>query len=83
MEGYTVKFKRVDTGKYWIAGNIKEGKYGLQAGMKKTPEFQAYLDSVPAGGWINLSIDKPYEKKEPSSAASKSVVDDLDDDLGF
>lgn len=64
MDGHVVKFKRVDNGKYWIGGNIKVGKYGPQAGLKKTPELIAYLDSVPEGGWINFSIDKPYEKKE-------------------
>lgn len=80
MDGYTVKFKRVDNGKYWIGGNVKEGKYGLQAGLKKTPELKAYLDSVPDGGWINLSIDKPYEAKEPRSSSAKSApVDDFDD----
>ena len=64
MDGYVVKFKRIDNGKYWIAGKIKEGKYGPQIGMKLTQELKAYLDSVPIDGWINLSIDKPFEKKE-------------------
>jgi hypothetical protein len=63
MDNHVVKFKRIDTGKYWIAGNVKVGKYGPQIGMKKTPELKAYFDSVSDGGWINLSIDKPYEKK--------------------
>lgn len=75
MIGYVVRFKRVDTGKYWIAAEIKEGKYGPQIGMKKTAELQAYLDSVPPGGWINLSIDKPYE--------AKAKPRELDDDLTF
>lgn len=66
MDGMVVKFKRVDTGRYWIAGSIKEGKYGLQAGLKMTPELKAYLDSIPMDGWVNLSIDKPYEKKKES-----------------
>ena len=85
MDGYTVKFKRVDTGKYWIGGNVKEGKYGPQIGMKKTPELMAYLDSVASGGWINFSLDKPYEQKEPRSAAAKSVPreTELDDEIPF
>jgi hypothetical protein len=82
MEGYTVKFKRVDTGKYWIGGNVKEGKYGLQAGMKKTPELTAYLDSIPEGGWINFSIDKPYEGKAKPQTNSYQA-EPLDDSLPF
>lgn len=74
---YTVKFKRVDTGKYWIAGKCKEGKYGPQIGMKKSPELKAYLDSVPDGGWINLSLDKPYEDKKPKPSP------ELDDIIPF
>lgn len=74
---YTVKFKRVDTGKYWIAGNCKDGKYGPQIGMKKTPELKAYLDSVADGGWITLNLDKPYEKKAGSSKV------ELDDSINF
>lgn len=80
MEGYKVKFKRIDTGKYWIAAEIKQGKYGLQAGMKKTPELMAYINSVADGGWLNFSIDKPYE---PKSAAAKSVPNELNDEIPF
>lgn len=76
MDGFKVKFKRVDTGKYWIAGSIKEGKYGLQAGLKKTPELKAYLDSIPDDGWINFSIGKPYTPKPQVDA-------DIDDQLPF
>ena len=79
MDGYKVKFKRVDTGKYWIGGDVKEGKYGLQAGMKMTEELKAYFDSVAIGQWVNLSIDKPYSKDEPRSAAAKSVPPEADD----
>lgn len=60
---YTVKFKRVDTGKPWIAGNMKKGKYGPQIGMKKTVELKAYLDSIPDGGWINLNLYKPFKQE--------------------
>jgi len=62
---YTVKFKRVDTGKQWIAGNCKDGKYGPQIGMKMTPELRAYLDSVTEGQWLNFNLYEPFEKKEP------------------
>ncbi len=84
MEGYTVKFKRVDTGKYWIGGNVKQGRYGLQAGMKKTPELIAYLDSIPEGGWINFSLDKPYEAKPTLHETQKAngyQPDALDDSI--
>ncbi len=63
MQDMTVKFKRVDTKKAWIAGNLKQGKYGPQIGMKLTPELKAYLDSVPMGGWLNFDLYEPFEKK--------------------
>lgn len=77
MIGHKLKFKRVDTGKYWVAGDIKEGKYGPQAGMKVTPELKAYLDSVDVGGWLNFSIDGPRDNK-PKPQASE-----LDDSINF
>ena len=76
---YTVKFKRVDTGKQWIAGKVSDGKYGPQIGMKVSPELKAYLDSVEVGGWLNFSLYEPYENKEPRSAAAKSAP--LDDSI--
>lgn len=85
MDGYKVKFKRVDTGKYWICGDVKEGKYGLQAGMKMTEELKAYFDSIAIGQWVNLSIDKPYNKEEPHSASAKSAPrgPELNDEIPF
>lgn len=72
MDGHVVKFKRVDTGKYWIGGKVTEGKYGPQIGMKVTPELRAYLDSVDVGAWLNFSIDKPKDK--PKSPASDDLT---------
>jgi hypothetical protein len=77
MDEYTVKFKRVDNGKYWIGGNIKQGKYGLQAGMKKTPELVAYLNSIADGAWINFSIDKPYEQKQKAEKPDNDMNDSI------
>jgi len=74
---YTVKFKRVDNGKTWIAGNCKDGKYGPQIGMKKTPELKAYLDSVADGGWINFNLYAPDKPKSPASD------EDLGDSIPF
>jgi len=56
MNEMEVKFKRVDTGKYWGAGKLKEGKYGPQIGMRMTPELRAYFDSVKEGEWINFNL---------------------------
>lgn len=78
MIGNVVKFKRVDTGKYWIGGKITEGKYGAQIGMKVTPELKAFLDTATIGGWINFSIDKPYEKK-----TEQPTNHDLEDSVPF
>lgn len=77
MDGHTVKFKRVDTGKYWIGGKITEGKYGPQIGMKVTSELKAYLDSVDVGGWLNFSIDGPRDSKP------KPQETELDDSINF
>lgn len=70
---YTVKFKRVDTGKPWIAGNCKEGKYGPQIGMKKTKELMDYFNSVSDGGWINLNLYKPYEEKPKANKSDEDI----------
>lgn len=77
MEEKTIKFKRVDTGKQWIAGSLKQGKYGPQIGMKVTPELRAYLDSVQIGGWLNFNLYEPYEKKEQAAPQAESGLDDL------
>lgn len=80
---YEIKFKRIDTGKQWGCGKIKEGKYGPQIGMKVSPELKAYLDSVDVGSWLNFNLYEPYEQKEPRSAAAKSVPLELDDSIDF
>lgn len=58
MIGTLVKFKRADTGKYWIAGKILQAKNGNghQLGMKLTPELKAYIDNIPPGAWLNFSL---------------------------
>lgn len=68
MEGMVVKFKRVDTGKQWIAGNVKNGKFGEQIGMKMSPELRAYLDSVPEGGWLNFNLYEPRKAESKGDA---------------
>lgn len=83
MEEMTVKFKRIDTGKQWIAGSIKEGKYGPQIPMRKTPELQAYLDSVAVGGWLNFNLYAPYEQKQFSKPEFKVQPIDLSDSIPF
>jgi len=82
MIGHKVKFKRVDTGKYWTAGDVKEGKYGPQIGMKVTPELKAYLDTAVIGGWLNFSIDKPYDKAAKQEV-KKETPDEFQDEIGF
>lgn len=79
MAEKVLKFKRVDTGKPWIAGNMKPGKYGDQIGMKKTPELKAYLDSVPDGGWINFNVYDPYLPKDEVGAGYKKIASKLSD----
>lgn len=74
MQEYTVKFKRVDTGKQWIAGNCKNGKYGPQIGMKVTPELKAYLDSVSLGGWLNFNLYEPYEKSRDVNETAEPIA---------
>ncbi len=74
----TIKFKRVDTGKPWIAGNMKDGKYGQQIGMKVTPELKAYLDSVSVGGWLNFNVYEPYDKKSSPAKAAPELDDSID-----
>jgi hypothetical protein len=74
---YNIKFKRIDTGKQWIAGNVKEGKYGPQIGMKKTPELNAYLDSIPDGGWINFNLYKPFDKPKPQQSSGGELNDEI------
>ena len=79
----TVKFKRVDTGKMWICGNLKDGKYGPQIGMKKTPELEAYLNSVASGGWINFNIYEAYDVNAPKAAPRTKADDELDSGIIF
>lgn len=85
MIGHVVKFKRVDNGKYWIGGKISEGKYGPQIGMKMTPELRAYFNSVADGAWVNLSIDKPYEKRnqKPDSTTEGVPNSHFNDEIPF
>lgn len=77
MEYTVVKFKRTDTNKPWVAGNVKEGKYGPQIGMKMTPELRAYLDSVQMGSWLNFNLYKPYEEKQPDKANTPQLDDEF------
>lgn len=76
---YEVKFKRVDTGKFWGAGKLKEGKFGPQIGMKMSPELRAYLDSVQEGGWLNFSLYEPREKAAHSEAKANACQPQDDD----
>lgn len=77
MDEYEVKFKRVDTGKYWGAGKLKEGKYGPQIGMKVSPELKEYLDSVPVGQWLNFNLYSTQPKPEEQKNESPEIDDQI------
>ena len=71
---YTVKFKRIDTGKPWIGGNIKEGKFGPQLSMKMTKELKAFIDAAGDSGWLNFNLYKPFEEKPKSQASDEESI---------
>lgn len=69
-------------GKWWGYGRITKNQYGnLQIGMKKNADLIALFESVPEGGWLNLSLFEPREQQEPRSASAKSAPKELDDSI--
>lgn len=69
-------------GKWWGYGRITKNQYGnLQIGMKKNADLIALFESVPEGGWLNLSLFEPRDQQEPRSAAAKSAPAELDDNI--
>jgi hypothetical protein len=77
---YDIKYKRADINKWWGAGRLNRSPKGhLQIGMRKTPELVAYIEAVPAGGYINFSLFEPDgDKKTPTAAPAE-----LDDEILF
>jgi hypothetical protein len=75
---YEISAKKKNTGKWWGFGRVtKSEQYGsLRIGMRKTPELIELFNDTPDGGYLNFSLFEPKDKKEPRSAAAKSVVDD-------
>jgi hypothetical protein len=82
---YEIRAKNA-SGKWWGYGRVTKNQYGnLQVGMKKNADLVALFESVPEGGWLNLSLFEPRDQQEPRSAAAKSVPrePELDDEIPF
>lgn len=60
---YKISSKRNE--KWWNWGNIKRGDKGYRGGIKKTPEFMAWVNETPDGGFLNflLFVDTPKSAK--------------------
>ncbi len=60
---YKISSKRNE--KWWSWGNIKRGDKGFRGGIKKTPEFMAWVNETPDGGFLNFLLFEDKPKADP------------------
>jgi hypothetical protein len=87
---YKISSKRNE--KWWSWGNIKKGEKGFRGGIKKTPEFMAWVNETPDGGFLNFLLfeDKPNPNKKDAmqdgntyEAAKSGGYDDSNSEIPF
>lgn len=70
---YTIKTRKGADGKRLSLGNVKQGRYGPQMGIKVTDEFRALVNAAEKDTWLNWDL---FEKDGQYQAAPQSSSSD-------